>query len=103
MRIEELLSPVKLWSREEVVEVWPSPVPQTAGVYAWYFRSLPGLIDVAASHHHDGLPLLYVGIAPKKPYADGRSSRSTLRQRVRYHYRGNAEGSTLRLTLGCLL
>ena len=48
-------------------------------------------------------PLLYVGIAPKKPYADGRRSKSTLRQRVRYHYRGNAEGSTLRLTLGCLL
>ncbi|MEU6544071.1 GIY-YIG nuclease family protein [Streptomyces sp. NPDC046859] len=24
-------------------------------------------------------------------------------QRVRYHYRGNAAGSTLRLTLGCLL
>jgi hypothetical protein len=23
--------------------------------------------------------------------------------RIRYHYRGNAEGSTLRLTLGCLL
>jgi hypothetical protein len=26
-----------------------------------------------------------------------------LRTRVGYHYRGNAEGSTLRLTLGCLL
>ena len=23
--------------------------------------------------------------------------------RIRYHFRGNAEGSTLRLTLGCLL
>jgi hypothetical protein len=30
-------------------------------------------------------------------------SRQTLRFRIRYHYRGNAEGSTLRLTLGCLL
>ncbi|MGA5843732.1 GIY-YIG nuclease family protein [Streptomyces pseudogriseolus] len=26
-----------------------------------------------------------------------------MRKRVRYHYRGNAAGSTLRLTLGCLL
>lgn len=103
MSVEELLSPVKLWSREEVVDARPSPVPQSAGVYAWYFRSLPGPIDVAASHHHSRLPLLYVGIAPKKPYADGRTSSSTLRQRVTYHYRGNAEGSTLRLTLGCLL
>ena len=47
--------------------------------------------------------MLYVGIAPKKPYADGRPSRTTIQQRVRYHYAGNAEGSTLRLTLGCLL
>ncbi|MEV1246427.1 GIY-YIG nuclease family protein [Nonomuraea sp. NPDC049750] len=26
-----------------------------------------------------------------------------MRTRMRYHFRGNAEGSTLRLTLGCLL
>ena len=30
-------------------------------------------------------------------------SKQTLRKRLRYHYRGNAYGSTLRLTLGCLL
>ena len=47
--------------------------------------------------------LLYVGISPKAPPAIGRPSGQTLRSRVRYHYRGNAEGSTLRLTLGCLL
>ena len=29
--------------------------------------------------------------------------RKTLRDRIRYHYRGNAEGSTLRRTLGILL
>jgi GIY-YIG catalytic domain len=34
---------------------------------------------------------------------NGRSSKTTVHQRVRYHYTGNAEGSTLRLTLGCLL
>ncbi|WP_386143941.1 GIY-YIG nuclease family protein [Streptomyces yanii] len=32
-----------------------------------------------------------------------RTSTQNLRTRVRYHYRGNAAGSTLRLTLGCLL
>jgi len=48
--------------------------------------------------------LLYVGISPKAPPLKGGSpSRSTLRQRIRTHYRGNAEGSTLRRTLGCLL
>jgi hypothetical protein len=31
------------------------------------------------------------------------TSRQNLRLRVRYHFRGNAEGSTLRLTLGCLI
>lgn len=39
-----------------------------------------------------------MGISPKNP-----RSRQTLRSRIRYHFRGNAEGSTLRLTLGCLL
>ncbi|WP_420481527.1 GIY-YIG nuclease family protein [Actinopolymorpha pittospori] len=32
-----------------------------------------------------------------------RTSSQNLRTRVCYHFRGNAEGSTLRLTLGCLL
>ncbi|MEU6777523.1 GIY-YIG nuclease family protein [Streptomyces sp. NPDC046759] len=32
-----------------------------------------------------------------------RTSTQNLRKRVRYHYRGNAAGSTRRLTLGCLL
>jgi hypothetical protein len=32
-----------------------------------------------------------------------RPSTQSLWHRIRYHYRGNAEGSTLRLTLGCLL
>src|SRR5262249_41574394 len=31
------------------------------------------------------------------------TSTQTLRTRIRYHYTGNAEGSTLRKTLGCLL
>jgi len=72
-------------------------------VYAWYFASVPGPIEVGGCHTYTAMPMLYVGIAPKKPYADGRRSTATLHQRVRYHYRGNAEGSTLRLTLGCLL
>jgi hypothetical protein len=38
------------------------------------------------------------GISPK-----GSPSAQTLCGRIRYHYRGNAEGSTLRLSLGCLL
>lgn len=102
MSVERLLSPAKLGSREEVLGR-PSPVPKAAGVYAWYFKTVPGDIDVGDCHIFGGMPMLYVGIAPKKPYADGRRSKSTLHQRVRYHYRGNAEGSTLRMTLGVVL
>nr|WP_285613360.1 hypothetical protein [Actinokineospora globicatena] len=48
--------------------------------------------------------VLYVGIAPKPvPRNGARASRRTIRDRVKEHLRGNAEGSTLRLTLGCLL
>lgn len=97
-----LLDPLRLWGRDEVL-ARPSPVPKTSGVYAWYFKRMPDSVDAARCHTLEGMPLLYVGIAPRPPYKDGRRSGSTLHQRVRYHYRGNAAGSTLRLTLGCLL
>lgn len=43
-------------------------------------------------------------ISPKPPPRSGRApSRQTLRSRIRFHYRRSAYGSTLRLTLGCLL
>lgn len=60
------------------------------------------LID-GCLHHLDHC-LLYVGISPSAPPTNGKPpSRQSLRTRLRYHYRGNAEGSTLRITLGCLL
>ena len=53
---------------------------------------------------HDGLVLLYVGISPRRPPMTGEAaSQQNIRQRLRTHYAGNAEGSTLRKTLGCLL
>jgi hypothetical protein len=63
-------------------------------------NQLPYPIDTSRCATHDDLPLLYVGIAPKAPPSNGRPpSRQTLRSRIRYHYRGNAAGSTRRLTL----
>ena len=80
------------------------PVPRASGVYAWYFREVPRLIPIDGCRTAHGATLLYVGISPKRPPSNGAPpSRQSLRQRVRYHYRGNAAGSTLRLTLGCLL
>ncbi|MBP2707349.1 hypothetical protein JOL79_26545 [Microbispora sp. RL4-1S] len=89
----ELVEPTRLWEAAEVL-ARPSPVPAAPGVYGWYFTQAP----------HPLLPtdrLLYVGIAPRRIAT--RVSKQNLRNRVRYHFRGNAEGSTLRLTLGCLL
>lgn len=45
--------------------------------------------------------LVYSGISPDKKGKP--NSKSTLRTRLRTHYFGNAEGSTLRRTLGILL
>ncbi|MGX1475839.1 UNVERIFIED_CONTAM: hypothetical protein RKD50_004647 [Streptomyces canus] len=88
-----LISPDRLWSAQEVL-LRPSPVPAAAGVYGWHFEQAPHA-DLVSGR------LLYVGIAPR--LMANRTSTQNLRKRVRYHYRGNAAGSTLRLTLVCLL
>jgi hypothetical protein len=101
--LDGLVRPARLWSRGEVL-ARPSPVPRRPGVYGWYFRDLPWPIDTSQCVTWDGCTLLYGGIAPKAPPANGRpASQQSLRHRIRYHYTGNAAGSTLRLTLGCLL
>lgn len=98
-----LVSSAGLHSRSQVLSR-PSPVPQAPGVYAWYFLQPPPGIDVTGRQAVEGYMLLYVGISPKAPPSNGGApSRSTLRKRLQTHYRGNAEGSTLRKTLGCLL
>jgi len=79
-------------------------VPAVPGVYGWWFDELPYDLDASGCRIVDDMWLLYIGIAPKAPPMNGRvPSTQNLRTRVRYHYRGNAEGSTLRLSLGCLL
>lgn len=98
-----LLTPERLWTSSEVLGR-PSPVPTLPGVYVWYFSQIPTTVPVDSCHRHDDSVLLYAGISPKAPPRNGgTASRQSLRSRVRYHFRGNAEGSTLRLTLGCLL
>ena len=73
-------------------------IPQSRGAYAWFFRSPPPGVPTDGCYVRDGLTLLYVGISPKNE-----RSRQHLRKRVAHHLKGNAEGSTLRLTLGTLL
>lgn len=97
-----LLSPQKQWSRNEILT--PHQVPKLPGIYAWYFKEIPPNVPIDGCNCINGLTLLYVGISPKAPPLNGLPpSKENLFKRVRYHMRGNAEGSTLRLTLGCLL
>lgn len=90
-----LTAPLHPWAELEVARDLP---PGTAGVYAWFFRTVPPCVPTEGCARRDDRALLYVGISPSSP-----TSGETLRSRIRYHYRGVAEGSTLRRTLGCLL
>ena len=103
MMYNELLRPARLYSRDHVLSR-PSPVPALAGVYSWWFSAVPPKVPIADCLRHEAHVMLYVGISPKAPPKNNKPpSKQTLRSRIRYHFRGNAEGSTLRLTLGCLL
>ncbi|GHH45966.1 GIY-YIG nuclease family protein [Lentzea cavernae] len=69
-------------------------VPRKPGVYVWFFDEIPADVPTEGCHVGEHGTALYVGIATVK---------RTLRSRLRNHFRGNASGSTLRLTLGCHL
>ena len=99
-RLESIINPVDLYSRPEVLST-PSLLPSVPGVYAWFFKDIPGdaLIDGCVTK--GPLTLLYVGISPDK--IGKPNSRQNLRRRITTHFQGNAEGSTLRRSLGVLL
>ncbi|MGE2732465.1 GIY-YIG nuclease family protein [Mycolicibacterium vaccae] len=94
------------YTREEVFSE-PSPVPEQPGVHGWWFRTVPGGIDVSGCEQRDGWTLLYVGITSGPPRADGKPRvPQDLRKRIRYHFgagNASADGSTLRKSLGVLL
>ena len=97
------LRAARLCTRDEVFAE-PCPVPEVPGVYGWWFRDLPA-VDVQRCEQRDGLALLYVGISPARPPVDGKPVQD-LRKRIKYHFGGgkaDAEGSTLRKSLGVLL
>lgn len=103
MMLNELLNPRRLWSRSEIL-ARPCPVPRQPGIYAWYFKAIPPLVPVDGCVTWQDMTLLYAGISPAEPASGSdRVSPQTIYHRIRYHYRGNAYGSTLRLTLGSLL
>lgn len=77
--------------------------PRSLGCCAWWFRELEDLVPTAGRRRHGDWSLLYVGIALRVRAGASRPSKATLRSRIRYHLQGTAEGSTLRLSVGCVL
>jgi hypothetical protein len=81
----------------------PSPHPGRTGHLCLVLRRAAG-VPVDGTHWTEFGHLLYVGVSPSEPPRNGKApSQQNLRKRIRYHFRGNAAGSTLRLTLGSLL
>jgi len=59
--VKPLLDPTHLYSATEILSR-PCPMPNSPGVYAWYFDAPLPLIDMAGCHRVDGRALLCVGI-----------------------------------------
>ena len=93
---EALLEPERLYAWGGLHADRSVP-PAAAGAYAWYFKAIPNGVPTRECHRTRRLPLLYVGISPGRP-----GSKSNLRSWIRYHFGGNASGSTLRISIGCL-
>lgn len=94
------------YTRDEIFAE-PGPMPEKSGACGWWFREIPGDIDVSGCAQRDGATLLYVGISPGPPPASGKPQViQDIRRRTRYHYgagAASAEGSPLRKSLGVLL
>src|SRR5262245_43739231 len=60
------LNPQRVYSRQQVL-TRPSPIPAAGGVYGWWFRQLPPLVDAHDCRRLGELSLLYAGISPRQP------------------------------------
>lgn len=97
---QAILNPARLYRADDATKA----APRKPSLYGWYFDVIPADVDEADCHRQGAWRLLYCGISPKKPPINGRPpSRSHVHQRLRTYFGGNTAGSTLRLTLGCLL
>lgn len=95
---DRLLRPPTTYGLSEL-RIDRTAVPARPGIYAWWFKESPPSVPVEGAVLWNEMRLLYVGISPSSS-----RSKNNLRKRiVRSHFTGNASGSTLRLTLGCLM
>ncbi len=91
--VRELLYSARLYRWSELKNN-PTLPPRSTGVYAWFFNRVPAGVPTDSCLVREGTTLLYVGETGKKTLWDRLKSQ---------HFGGNAESSTLRQTLGCLL
>lgn len=92
--------PDKTFSRVEVM-LHATPVPAVKDIYFWWFKE-PSLVfqlrdALLKMETRCSMPVFH----PIKKSKT--NSRANLRQRIKTHYNGNAEGPTLRRTLEVLL
>ena len=67
---DDLERPPRLWTAAEVLAE-KCPIPREPGLYTWYFREVPQGVPVKDCIVVDGATLLYIGISPKRPPANG--------------------------------
>ncbi len=78
----------------------PELIPTEAGMYGWWFKTLPPQVPIAGCLHVAGWTLLYVGISPA---GNNPASCQHLRKRLRDHLLGRANNSTLRFQFRLLI
>lgn len=99
--VQKVLYPERLLSKAEIIAD-PTLVPACPGIYGWYFdRCIEIIRDNSCDgcYQYKGKTLLYFGIAPKSETSNARLNGRIINQ----HFNGDAESSTLRFSLGCLL
>ena len=99
-QLRPIMHPSVLYSRHEILTSTSLP-PSVPGIYAWFFKEIPTGVPVSGCVIKNSFTLLYVGISPDK--IGKPNSQQNLRKRITTHFKGNAEGSTLRRSLGVLL
>ncbi len=100
--IQQIVKPRRLWTAVELLAV-ACPIPKQSGIYGMYFQTVPLNVPTSGCNRFCNATLLYVGISPEKPAAGKQASTHTLFDRIRFHLRGNAERSTFRFSVGCLV
>ena len=94
---KQLFTPKCLYRIDEITQA-KTLIPKDAGIYAWWFDTLPALVPIDGAEKVNEFLLRYIGIAPSGP-----SSKRTLRDRLQNHCRGPIAISTLRRALAVLL